>query len=262
MFDKEIKIGERTTACRLESLLRLENIGIEDYRLRLRNINLTLNRGEVIGLAGMEGSGQKLFLQMLAGIKRPVCGKILINDENFAGKRYESFLKAGISYIPASRMEEGLIPGLTLTEHFILSEEHNELMISHREALSLTQSRISDFRIKGAPYSKVEQLSGGNQQRALLALMREKLNLILMEHPTRGLDIESSIWIWKKMKERCADCTSIVFISADLEEIIQYSDRILVFFGGMVSEPIDARSTSVDELGQLIGGIGWQGSEN
>ncbi len=257
MFDKEIKIGERTTACRPEPLLRLENIGIEDYRLRLRNINLTLYRGEILGLAGMEGSGQKLFLQMLAGIKRPVCGKIMINDVNYAGKRYENFLKAGISYIPASRMEEGLIPGLTLTEHFILSEEHNELLISQKEALNLTQSRINDFRIKGVPYSKVEQLSGGNQQRALLALMREKLNLILMEHPTRGLDIESSIWIWKKMKERCADCTSIVFISADLEEIIQYSDRILVFFGGMVSEPIDANTTSVDELGQLIGGIGW-----
>lgn len=257
MFDKEIRIGERTTACRPESFLQLENVGIEDYRLRLRNINLTLYHGEVIGLAGMEGSGQKLFLQMLAGIKRPVCGKIIINKENYAGKRYESFQKTGISYLPASRMEEGLIPGLTLTEHFILSEEHNELMISQREALSLTQSRISDFRIKGAPYSKVEQLSGGNQQRALLALMREKLNLVLMEHPTRGLDIESSIWIWKKMKERCADRTSIIFISADLEEIIQYSDRILVFFGGMVSDPIDANNTSVDELGQLIGGIGW-----
>jgi simple sugar transport system ATP-binding protein len=91
----------------------------------------------------------------------------------------------------------------------------------------------------------------------LLALLRRKLKLILMEHPTRGLDIESAIWIWSKMKERCKECSSVVFTSSDLDEIIQYSDRILVFFGGLVSEPIDATTTTVDELGQLIGGKGW-----
>ena len=176
---------------------------------------------------------------------------------NFTGKTYPVFQKAGVAYLPASRLEEGLIPGMTLTEHFILSEEHNELFVNQKSAIDLTEERIRDFYIKGTPVSQVEQLSGGNQQRALLALLRNDLKLILMEHPTRGLDIESSIWIWSKMKERCKNCTSIVFISSDLDEIIQYSDRILVFFGGLVSPPIDANTTTVDELGQLIGGKGW-----
>ena len=77
-----------------------------------------------------------------------------------------------------------------------------------------------------------------------------------MEHPTRGLDIESAIWIWSKLKERCRQGTCIVFISSDLEEVLHYSDRILVFFGGKVSQPLDAASTTVDQLGQLIGGKG------
>ena len=80
---------------------------------------------------------------------------------------------------------------------------------------------------------------------------------MLLEHPTRGLDIESVIYIWSKLKERCKQGASIIFISSDLEEVLQYSDRVLVFFSGKVSPPIDAATTSVEQLGQLIGGKGW-----
>jgi len=257
MFGKSVETGEKTSFCKDDSYIKLTGIGIEDYRLHLKNINLEIKCGEVIGLAGMEGSGQRLFLRMLAGLMRPVSGKILFDEVDFTGKNYLAFQKAGVAYLPASRLEEGLIPGMTLTEHFILSEEHHELFVDQKTAIDLTEERIRAFYIKGTPASQIEQLSGGNQQRALLALLRNRLRLILMEHPTRGLDIESAIWIWSKMKERCKDCASIVFTSSDLDEILQYSDRILVFFGGLVSPPLDAKSTSVDELGQLIGGKGW-----
>ncbi len=257
MFGKSVEVGGKKTFCTDKPYVKLENIGLEDYRLHLGDINLDILQGEVIGLAGMEGSGQRLFLRMLTGLLRPVAGKISLGTENFTGKTYPAFQKAGVAYLPAARLEEGLIPGMSLTEHFILSEEHSELFVDQKSAIDLTEERIRDFYIKGTPLSMIEQLSGGNQQRALLALLRTKLNLILMEHPTRGLDIESAIWIWSKMKERCKECASVVFTSSDLDEIIQYSDRILVFFGGLVSKPIDANTTTVDELGQLIGGKGW-----
>ena len=257
MFGKSVETGEKTSFCKEDSYIKLTGIGIEDYRLHIKNINLEIKCGEVIGLAGMEGSGQRLFLRMLAGLMRPVSGKISFDEIDFTGKNYLAFQKAGVAYLPASRLEEGLITGMTLTEHFILSEEHHELFVDQKTAIDLTEERIRAFYIKGTPTSQIEQLSGGNQQRALLALLRNKLRLILMEHPTRGLDIESAIWIWSKMKERCKDCASIVFTSSDLDEILQYSDRILVFFGGLVSPPLDAKSTTVDELGQLIGGKGW-----
>lgn len=87
--------------------------------------------------------------------------------------------------------------------------------------------------------------------------MKTPLSLVLLEHPTRGLDVESAIYIWSKLKERCRQGTAILFISSDLEEILHYSDRILVFFAGRASAPLDASQTTVDELGQLIGGKGW-----
>jgi len=76
----------------------------------------------------------------------------------------------------------------------------------------------------------------------------------VLEHPTRGLDVESSRWIWEQILARCAAGTAVLFISADLDELVTYSDRILVFYAGQVTEVPDARSVSVDELGHLIGG--------
>ena len=94
------------------------------------------------------------------------------------------------------------------------------------------QSRIQEYSIHGAPDTRVESLSGGNQQRALLALLHPDLNLLLLEHPTRGLDIESTMWVWNQLLERRRRGSAIIFASADLDEIYEYSDRILVFSGG------------------------------
>jgi ABC-type uncharacterized transport system ATPase subunit len=257
MFGKVVSLGGRTKYCTEDYVLELSDLAIEDYRLKIKNVNLNFCRGEVIGLAGMEGSGQRQFLRTCGGLMRPVAGKLSINGQELTGKPYSEFLKAGVAYVPAARLEEGLIPGLTLTEHFILAEEQEGFLIRRDKALELTKERIASFSIKGTPDHRIESLSGGNQQRALLALLRDTLSLLLMEHPTRGLDIESAIWIWGKLKERCKSGTAIIFISSDLEEVLHYSDRIVVFFGGRASDPIDAAATSVDQLGQLIGGKGW-----
>jgi simple sugar transport system ATP-binding protein len=156
-------------------------------------------------------------------------------------------------------LEEGLVPGLTLAEHFtIAGDEEKGLFIDKDYFREKAEKMIDDYRIIGRPDLNVESLSGGNQQRAALALMKSSLSIILLEHPTRGLDIESSIYMWGKLKERCLQGASIFFISADLEEILQYSDRILVFFSGHVSPPLDASTTTLDQLGQLIGGKGWE----
>lgn len=257
MFGKVVSLGERVQTMPGKCILKLDHLAIEDNRLNIRDVNLEMFQGEVIGLAGMEGSGQRQFLRTICGLMRPVGGKILLDSKDLTGKPYRSFLNAGISYVPAARLEEGLIPGLTLAEHFALLDKSQGFFVDREKTQKTTQTRIGDFFIKGTPDSRIEELSGGNQQRALLALMHQSLKLVLVEHPTRGLDIESAIWIWSKLKERCKQGASIIFVSSDLEEVLHYSDRILVFFGGKVSQPIDATTTGVEQLGQLIGGKGW-----
>jgi simple sugar transport system ATP-binding protein len=256
MFGKSVPVGDRTFYGTDQVAVKLSGLTIEDVRLQIRNVNLDVYKGEVIGLAGMEGSGQRQFLRTLGGLMRSVGGRIYLQGKEITGKSYHYYMHQGISYVPASRLEEGLIDGLTITDHFVLAREQSGMFINRADALNTTQRHIEEFNIRGTPEHRVEALSGGNQQRALLALQRSKLNLLLMEHPTRGLDIESTIYIWGKLKERCKQGTCIVFISSDLEELLQYSDRILVFFGGKVSQPLDTATTTVDQLGQLIGGKG------
>jgi ABC-type uncharacterized transport system ATPase subunit len=150
-----------------------------------------------------------------------------------------------------------LVPGLNLTEHFILAEEPQGFFINWDNGQLLAQRRIKEYDVRGTPANMVESLSGGNQQRTLLALLREQLTLLLLEHPTRGLDIESTVYIWSKLKERCERGTAILFVSSDLEEILQYSDKVLVFFSGKVTPLLDAAALTTDTLGELIGGKGW-----
>lgn len=258
MFGKEVTLGIRKDICGGDVVLTLNNLEIESNRLQIKNVNLKVCKGEVIGLVGMEGSGQRLFLQSCCGLKLPVGhSQVLINGKDMTRKSYHAYMNEGVAFVPADRMTEGLIPGLSLSEHFALAEEHTNFFIDKNHVESLTETQIDSFNIRGTPRTLVEELSGGNQQRALLALLRVNLNLLLVEHPARGLDIESTIWIWGKLKERCKQGTAIIFTSSDLEQILYYSDRVLVFFGGRVSEPLVARNTTVEQLGQLIGGMGF-----
>jgi general nucleoside transport system ATP-binding protein len=257
MFGKEISVGERRPCGAGDVTVSLRSLSVEDYRLKVREVDLDMHCGEVIGLAGMEGSGQGMFLRAVSGMTRSTGGRILVNGRDMTGKSYHAFKNRGVAFLPAARLEEGLVPGLNLTEHFTLAEKARGFFIDWEKGRRLAEQRIKEFNVRGTPANTVESLSGGNQQRALLALVRQQLELLMLEHPTRGLDIESTIYIWNKLKERCQNGTTIMFISSDLEEILQYSDRVLVFFAGRVTPPLDAATLTSDKLGQLIGGKGW-----
>jgi ABC-type uncharacterized transport system ATPase subunit len=257
MFGKEI-IQAKRCSCKNETpRITLNGLSLEDARLQIKNINLQVCRGEIIGLAGMEGSGQQLFLRALAGLVVPVSGEIEVDGKLMNRKSYHKFQKAGVYYVPAARLEEGLISGFSLTEHVVLVEDQKGFFIKTEKHRLAAQNKIKNFSIHGKPESLVEQLSGGNQQRVSLALLRSPQSVLLLEHPMRGLDMESAIDIWNKLREHCRQGSSLFFTSSDLEEILRYSDRILVFFGGKITKALDAEKMSVEQLGQMIGGKGF-----
>jgi len=262
MFGKSILPSHHERIRPGRPVLELEDVSIHDHHMQVPNLTLQVQEGEVIGIAGLEGSGQRLMLQACAGLIRPSAGRICIDGREpvnhrwaLAGSPYHQFQRAGVAYVPADRLGEGLIKGLALTEHMVLADPSAPLLIDWSAARERTAARIDEYRIKGRPDSLVESLSGGNQQRALQALLRRSLRLLLMEHPTRGLDIESTMWIWEHLLERRQQGTAILFTSSDLDEIMDYSDRVIVFSGGHMSAPIDAGQASSEQLGYLIGGM-------
>lgn len=254
IFGKELAPPIKPKTCQNGIALTLKQVTLSSDRLHLDLGDLIVCKGEVIGLAGLEGSGQQLMLQMCAGLLKPDSGSILVDDLDLTRRPYPEFLEAGVGYLPADRLREGLISGLSIHEHVALRTQSDGWLIDWKTAMEQSHQAIALFNIRGKPHTRVERLSGGNQQRTQLALMPVPLNLLLMEHPTRGLDIESTLWVWQQLIARCEGGTSILFMSSDLDEIMQYSDRVIVFSGGQVSEPINAEDLTVERLGQMIGG--------
>jgi ABC-type uncharacterized transport system ATPase subunit len=237
-----------------KTALDIKSVSISTYRLSVKNISLSIRAGEIFGLAGLEGSGQRLLLRTCAGLIKPSAGQIILNGEDITQWSYHKSRSADVAYIAAGRLEEGLVAGLTLAEHVILAKKHHTFFVDWIGAKTDTQKRIDHYQIVGRPDSNADELSGGNQQRLLFGLLGSRQKLILLEHPTRGLDVQSTNYIWDLLYQRRIDGTAIMFISPDLDEIIERSDRIAVFSGGVMSRIVDAKTTSSEELGHLIGG--------
>ena len=254
MFGQVVVESDRPSLTPGEPNLVLDRVSVKDRLLSLQEVSASVASGEVIGLAGLEGSGQRLFLGACVGLNELDSGSLTLDGTDLTGRGYNEFLDAGVHYLPAGRLEEGLVAGLTINEHLVLAGADKSFFIDWDQATANAQQKIDHFSIKGFPDSPVESLSGGNQQRLLLSMMEPGLRLLLMEHPTRGLDIESADWVWTQLLARRSDGTSIIFASADLDELLRYSDRIMVFFNGKILRTVDATSTSGEQLGYLIGG--------
>jgi simple sugar transport system ATP-binding protein len=223
-------------------------------RAGLKDCNVVIREKEVVGLAGLEGSGQGIFLRIAGGLKRATRGTIRLPGCDMTGKDHHAFKGQGVSFLPASRLEEGLISGLSITEHFALQSSRDRFVVRWQESFQSAQRQIDHFRIKGRPASVVEELSGGNQQRLLLSFLPSSPVILLLENPTRGLDIESVNWVWQHLHNYCGRKTSIVFSSPELDEILMVADRVLVFFNGRIIKEVEASNTDVQELGKAIAG--------
>ncbi len=225
-----------------EPLLNFHKISSKTGRSGLNSVSTTIRSGEVVGLAGVDGSGQSVFLKSAFGLLQPDSGSIshLLEVKTRA-------------FIPADRLAEGLIPGLTIREHHILSKESGPIITS-KSGLAKTRDAIKTYSIKGTPETEIENLSGGNLQRLLLSLISADIQLILMENPTRGLDVQSAAWTWKHLHSRLGAEEAIIFASPDLEEIMEQSTRILVFYNGSITLDTQTKATDYQQLSRAVTG--------
>jgi len=236
-----------------EDILVMENVSGSGGRAGLAPCSLTLRRGEVVGLAGLEGSGQDVLLRLAAGIETPATGKIAVNGRELSGRDHLRYRKHGVAFLPAARLEQGLIPGLSIQEHYALKEMKG-FVVRWDQAYRGARDKIKKFQVRGRARSCVESLSGGNQQRLLLSFLPIEPNLLLLENPTRGLDMESVRWVWEHLLACCRHGAGIIFSSSELDEIIMAADRVLVFFEGRIIKDVRTDDTDARELGMAIAG--------
>lgn len=234
-------------------IIRFQAVSASGGRTGLKDCSVSVKAGEVVGLAGLEGSGQSVFLRLAAGLQKPKAGFLHFGDNNGGVNHYHALQKKGVMFVPAARLEEGLISPLSISEHVALRKSSG-FWLNWADAKNKAQRQIETFRIKGAPQSTAGSLSGGNQQRLLLSFLPAKPRLLLLENPTRGLDVESAQWVWEQLFKTCQSGASILFASSELDEIIQMASRVLVFFNGRIVKDVQTAETDVNELGRAIAG--------
>jgi len=254
MFGTLPQPPSRQTPAPGEILLAFEGVNAKGGRSGLQDCNFEARESEIVGLAGLEGSGQSVFLRTAAGLIRPRSGTIHFRRENMTGRGYHRFAHKGLAFQPTDRLEEGLVSDLTIAEHFAVQDHKQGLFLNQSRAAAQAECGIEKFKIIGTRESTAQSLSGGNQQRLLLSFLPQNPALLLLENPTRGLDLESAHWVWEHLKTYCDSGTGIVFSSSELDEILMVAHRVLVFFNGRIIEDVTTDQTDVNALGRALAG--------
>jgi ABC-type uncharacterized transport system ATPase subunit len=231
-------------------LLVLKSAEFLGDKFVLSGVNLTVRPGEIIGLAGLEGNGQQVLLRGLAGLNQLTNGRMEYQGRPLRTGSYIHIRRAGIHFLPASRLEQALYPDLSVTDHVHLAFPNEKSRLDE----FYQQECVGRFNLAAGPEACARALSGGNQQRLLLSLIPAQVKLLLMENPTRGLDVGSAAQVWEYLVERCRQGASLLYFSADLDEILAYSQRVLVFYDRRIVADIPRDQASMQVLGEWMAG--------
>jgi general nucleoside transport system ATP-binding protein len=228
----------------------------------LSDVSLKVRAGEILGIAGVDGNGQKELVEAIMGLRPVVTGDIRIIDKSVVGCTPRQIIDMGVSNIPFTRQTEGLVLTFSVSEDLILKEwgnqpfTHNGLF--NRKAIrSITECLIKEYNIRTTgPDAKVGNMSGGNQQKVVLAReLSRKPNLLIACHPTHGLDIGATEYVRQQLLKERERGAAVLLISTELDEILSLCDRIAVFFEGRVMGEVTPGQANIDEIGLMMLGV-------
>ena len=244
-------------------VLRLENVTVRDAlgRKALDGVSLDLHGGEILGVAGVAGNGQKSLSEVLTGMLGPQSGRVWIGDREFTERPPADFAAEGIGHIPEDRLASGLAPTLSVADNAVLREYFVApvaLRGLFRPGAAKTLARaiaaaasvaVPDFAMPA------RNLSGGNQQRLVARReMRVASKALIAAYPSRGLDVGAINTMMNYFVELRDAGVGVVLISEELEELVNLSDRIAVMFHGAIMGIVETSSARIEDIGLMMGG--------
>lgn len=247
-----------------EVVLDVRDIHAKDYRdvEILRGLNLQVRRGEIVGLAGVDGNGQTELVEVLTGLRKAESGEVKVLGKDVFNKPPKDTFAAGISSIPADRQKHGLILEFSNEDNLILQhfeeEPYSRKGILNRKAIREHATELTekfDVRPRGSEGAPSGTLSGGNQQKVIIA--REVTNdkeLLIAVNPTRGLDVGAIEFVHKYIVEQRNRNRAVLLVSFELDEIMSLSDRIEVIFDGRITGSVPGKDADEKELGFMMAG--------
>jgi simple sugar transport system ATP-binding protein len=240
----------------------VENLEVLDDRgLRaVDGVSFTVRAGEIVGIAGVDGNGQNELVDAVTGLRRPRAGRVLVAGRDLTGRNARAFLDAGVGHVPEDRQREGLVLRFNLAENLALRDYR--LPPSSRFGwlrpgvlVSRARTLLREFDVRGGtPTTLASSLSGGNQQKVVVAreIARDPRVLVAAQ-PTRGLDVGATEFVHRRLVQERDEGRGILLVSFTLEEILSLSDRVLVLYEGRIVGEYDP-TVSKQELGIAMAG--------
>ncbi len=240
----------------------------------LDNISFVANSGEILGIAGIAGSGQRELLEAIAGLQPLTGGKILYHNPktedtvNLCDKTPFEIRELGVrlSFVPEDRLGMGLVGNMDITDNMMLRsyKKGHSVFVNRKPPKSLAERIINDLEVvTPGTTTPVRRLSGGNVQKVLVGREIAAAPTVLMAaYPVRGLDINSSYLIYNLLNEQKKNGAAVIFVGEDLDVLLELCDRILVIASGKITGIVDARTATKEEVGLLMTKTGGDGNEN
>jgi simple sugar transport system ATP-binding protein len=229
----------------------------------LHGIDLGIRSGEILGLAGVSGNGQRELAECLAGMRRVTGGKVLIGGQDITNASFNQRVEAGMAYIPEERMRDGAIREFSVQENLYLHDHSSPrytrgIFLDFASMESHALDLVNEFAVKTPSLATpLKNLSGGNIQKLILAReLSRRPGVLIAAQPTRGVDIGATEYIHQRLQAQREAGTAILLISEDLDEIRTLSDRIAVMYEGRVMGVVERGQSSVEQIGLMMAGIG------
>ncbi|MBF0298472.1 MAG: ABC transporter ATP-binding protein [Oligoflexia bacterium] len=243
-------------------ILEIKNITVKNDRniVAVKDLNLTLQRGEILGIAGIAGNGQVELLEAIAGIRKvETFEKIVLDQKEISFLSIKERIKLGLRYIPADRHRDSIVGSLTVHDSVILKDYHTQSIskgpfLLHDQIKKITKQIFDEFKVVG-PGENVSLglYSGGNQQKVVMGReLRVNPQVILAHSPTRGLDLMTTSFIHQLFNEKRSQGVGVIVVSEDIDELIDISDRIVVISQGKITGILNKDEYDRVKIGLLM----------
>ena len=244
-----------------DPVLSVEDLAVKNDRGRevVHGVSFEVRAGEILGIAGVAGNGQDELVEALTGLRRAAGGTISLDSVDVTAEGIRELHERGVSFVPADRQRFGLVLSYPLTDNLVLTDYYNPpyangLIRNERAIRERAKEAIEQFDVRTpSPNVAAATLSGGNQQKLIVAREFDRdLRLLVLDQPTRGLDVGSIEFIHRQTIRKRDAGTAVLLVSAELDEVLELSDRIGVIYRGRIVEILDGPSADKEHVGLLM----------
>ncbi len=258
------ELAERPVILEVKDVKTLSDKGLP----ALRGVSLQVRSGQILGIAGVAGNGQRELAEVVTGLRPVTGGQVLVRGKNMTNECPACFIESGVSHIPGDRLGMGLAGNLPVSDNLIMKAYRRQPIsagpfIMRNAIVTFSEQLIKTFQITTpSPSTPVRMLSGGNLQKTILAreinagesFGEDGITALIAIHPTRGLDVGATESVHRTLLQQRAQGAAILLISEDLDELLALADQVSVIYEGQIMGTVDAESADLEQLGLMMAG--------